>query len=1414
MKKSVRNAITPNLNAVYEQEHEQAINIDAEQHKDDVTFSEECNELHQMDHDGLDANFNHNHIVPSMSVLDECANIDDAMRSLYVTYPPLDHTIITHGHDRDRDHDPDAQLDSQTKDNHIPSHDRLHNNQGNIQTRLHPYDWLLDGNPISELQIPLQEPLTNFPNNLSPKNDCVNEADTLGSESDENRGQLECALSGLELEALSSTASDDNTLQMMEGFRSLLVPSYSNEGIDSQCINSFSWGEVKREGCERQLSLEVGSTPSSCDTYSLEREGLGTDLMREESTFPAKNLFRDLRNDHSWMESWNAVPDDLPFQDPSTPEGNFIRRVQVDRDRDNDNGNASSNNSSRAEIDMEIPPVYFDENRDAVLELLESMPWEDESEESTELHGSMDQDSYLVERLSSLDELSQTVTTVLLQHVKQREDQIQREMKRVQGVDYDITSALSYSRQAATYLQRARGQDEKHGGSRAGALAGNYVIEEADQRDRLRQVDDLIKSIQDLSVMEATVFDFVDNFAANLMSDRDGIATLLETCEILKNRLLREERFLKLSCLDESRERVSHIMEYLCQRIEEELMLFLFRRCKLDSTVDNWNHKLMNEYNTLLDARIVFDDYRLQEAKTNDIGDAKDDTTKHDFVSQWSSIVFDALCFEAERSLPKALLDPTVTNNSDPEGPSDFDSNLCEIRSKVDEIQCFGQDAASLRSLTNNLFSIRLEFGQNDPNLVGMFHKLCSLLANVLHVHHKLCQWHQEQVDAADIRCVTLTNDNDSSQNMRVERLDIAVAKDDTTKSTLSSNCSRSSSISQPIHQRGTNPSDFTAIPQCISGPQDEGERISTKLSMKKIESFQEAIFNKRRDLWLHCKIILVKFLDTVLISKEDKETTNWSLTWRQDLESLSDIYTLCDQMNQLGRTFLWSEDANYAIPLDDKSETECELKEALFRLCENFINGAHVEAMTEVGTMMASETWDLLPIPLQKKAQNDPSITIQSSIHSFLSGVETSLCTSPSTQANAQVWHNRLSRNKDDTFLELFADGENPFTEVEVTVGECDDAFNIAGMPSKPNFFDDVENLGPYRRQLHEKTLSYTSNSDNELALASKSALNGLARWSLRLVSIEAKLPIASMQIGAVLCNLYDLYFLTVFRLCAGNSGGEGIILGNDRRSDYGFQERFPQDISPPIPHTRGVHLKRTNSFSRRRSTSSEISQGAPSRLINVLVSRYCDADINAPLASDEEAIARARAFIFRGQAALSTMVSLDQIERWALCHDEFSRKDEMLYTAKCMETLFAASSSCLFVACLFESCIHKMNLTVEDVKSRAYSPLFKYYKQMMGAMSVMHHISMQMCGTRAIMGSRVVSNVSTHQSWQGADTICNNSSNILKSIDCNSWTGLGRVQTEGTLQHVHRYSFRSIYHTVGSPFIFTFSQLGRSAT
>ena len=159
-----------------------------------------------------------------------------------------------------------------------------------------------------------------------------------------------------------------------------------------------------------------------------------------------------------------------------------------------------------------------------------------------------------------MDELSKDVSHELLSKVKQKEIYIHDEMKRVQAVD--------------------RGTDETHGGSRDGLFGGLYIIEESESRSRLRELNDLIISVEEMVEMEASITDCVDNFSVDLLSNGAGMAAFLETCENVKNRLFNDDHFRRLCCLDEARDRIGNVIDYLCQRVEEELSIFLFQTCK------------------------------------------------------------------------------------------------------------------------------------------------------------------------------------------------------------------------------------------------------------------------------------------------------------------------------------------------------------------------------------------------------------------------------------------------------------------------------------------------------------------------------------------------------------------------------------------------------------------------------------------------------------------------------------------------------------------------------------------------------------------------------------------------------------------------------------------------------------------
>lgn len=92
-------------------------------------------------------------------------------------------------------------------------------------------------------------------------------------------------------------------------------------------------------------------------------------------------------------------------------------------------------------------------------------------------------------------------------------------------------------------------------------LGKEYILEESQQRERLRLWDQCLFCIEEVAWMEKEVFDFCDDFAQKNHDSHDGITALLETGKMLKNRL-HEESLRQLLCLDESRERVSRLMDF------------------------------------------------------------------------------------------------------------------------------------------------------------------------------------------------------------------------------------------------------------------------------------------------------------------------------------------------------------------------------------------------------------------------------------------------------------------------------------------------------------------------------------------------------------------------------------------------------------------------------------------------------------------------------------------------------------------------------------------------------------------------------------------------------------------------------------------------------------------------------------
>jgi hypothetical protein len=368
---------------------------------------------------------------------------------------------------------------------------------------------------------------------------------------------------------------------------------------------------------------------------------------------------------------------------------------------------------------------------------------------------------------------------------------------------------------------------------------------------------------------------------------------------------------------------------------------------------------------------------------------------------------------------------------------------------------------------------------------------------------------------------------------------------------------------------------------------------------------------------------------------------------------------------------------------------------------------------MTEVGTMMSSENWELLPIKLN---EGTPTTNlVRQSIHSYLQDLEPTQSISVIDGTVSSLWKNHFVLEYQSGFSFMFMH-VNPFVPLdESSSNSHSNSLNSLKGDTTPACSDE-------NNELYEELLEYIARSDTrELMIGSKSSTFALGRWTKRLIHIQNNLPLVADEVSQVLCNLYDLYFLTVFRICCGSTQSESIILGSATRSDFAFNERFPLDLQP-----------------NRKQAKSVGAVYSSSRRTNILVTNSCADDINAPLLGFGAVVSNLEKFIRRGQQELSTMVKLDQVEKWQFVGTKGNQIDTSDYTFTCLKKRLAAASSCLFAACLLNVSIAHINVLSEtDIISGYHS----------GLMNVIIHMKKTMfrvAATRAIGSQRIVSNVS----------------------------------------------------------------------
>lgn len=308
---------------------------------------------------------------------------------------------------------------------------------------------------------------------------------------------------------------------------------------------------------------------------------------------------------------------------------------------------------------------------------------------------------------------------------------------------------------------------------------------------------------------------------------------------------------------------------------------------------------------------------------------------------------------------------------------------------------------------------------------------------------------------------------------------------------------------------------------------------------------------------------------------------------------------------------------------------------------------------------------------------------------------------------------------------------------------------FDIHKSPCRFQFFmDDKEeinsqNIEPCKSSSRDDsvTLLYSCfqnlcDTDNfRIPITTHTVLQGLCKWSARLLTVLIKLPILTSDATVVFSNMYDLYILTSLRLCVGNSCNENIILDGYEVSDQFLQLLTPKSRMQDKPFRRNGKKFFSPSKDRRKFSTKKRSDNKVISSIPTVEANIC-----SPLLSESGNISHLVQFARTGQASLSGIVNFDKVETWM----SELKEGETAFTL--YQKRSAASHSCIFVAALLDSVYSLFSKYVDNVGGNdaiQNGSLDEYRMSVIEATPILVTKATLMTSVRVIQGQQIVSEV-----------------------------------------------------------------------
>ena len=1116
---------------------------------------------------------------------------------------------------------------------------------------------------------------------------------------------------------LTSSASEDPVRSPREVNSSADVSREHPISGDAKLPESAA-REHLRLGNVQQVERRSASSSSSCSSASTpltdedEPEDLGPPILLDLAIGHSADLLRS-----------------LPLAEPSSIEGRFVRRTQLrlqsltergDGDRRGIDGRSStgtdrddiSNDSSlrtedgeedeakeqkktrkrhtfafereddwwcrsASDIERSLPNKFFSESGDPLLDVLLAVPWDERPpSDPAYVHGiraSFDKmspyDDHFSRKLSELDQAQRRVTKRLVSRILEKNRALEQGMNRIQEIDLDIARAQLDAKAGANCLRRARGSAKE---ANDGLMGSFCILRDSELRDRLKAVRKVLEDADEIIRTESSLRMPPTNV--------DEYADRIESAIWLREATLRlgDGQLSRLESLSPLRERADGMFMHLARQMEASLAKLVGSRCS-ELSLPNDDAKdqfLMSEYSKLLRARhSLFERQEVLQVNAKDCNREGEITNEDHSRSReveleiWSESLVGVFCFEADKCLIQALIDPTKSAHSREE--SKYIADLSSLQEQINLVQYSDVDSHSaLRCVLQNLLTVRFDLEQDQNYLPWVYHKLFVLISEVMHVYHIFEHWHE-----------TFSEGNNFG------------------------------------HSSGRRADSDVAL-----------------LAGKLRES--------RRTLWKHCESVIVQLLDKYIgyTSKKNlqgNDDAGAEGKWSVQLEGLHDIMQLSNQMSFLGYKFIGGHERN----LDETCKLINDQWESkLASIFRSHLRGIHVEAMNTMGAMLSHETWHLFPIELKTRSRDEKGDEVKDTLKNLLDRFCPSHYIDPRVLnlAGRRSWENRL-HNVDFDFSAFKIHG-NPFLSVTdndlspsaksrlsadaQSEGSTKIRESIVSNPisTAESLSSRCKNEGFSRilYQAIEPFIAQDPTGPSSLCIGTQSGMNGLGKWTARLLEVTTKLPLIAEEAAGVISNIFDLYFLTVFRMCAGDERNENVLLGHGHSSS----EESADSYSP------------TNISTDVRGSSIVSNNGAPAisaKPTANAIFELSNADIVAPLSGELEGIVPMRDFVERGRKCLSGMVNLTFVERFGAINSKqvtTAKKEEVKNATETLERQISACTSCLFVAALLDASLARIDTEA----------LQHYSNLAMKATPLLVSWASRIACTRAIKGKKTV--------------------------------------------------------------------------